>query len=254
MPRLPLAAAAFAALALAACRAAPEAPGGKTDAPASTPAPPAAADAPARGALRVDSVALVDTLAPVASGGAEAEAFGPFLDAFRAAVRRRDANAVRRVLSPTVTSSFGGDATPEAFFRPYPLDDPASEAWADLEGLLAGPPGDDDGTMVFPAAFARQPPAALRARHPDAQFVVTEEAADVRDPSSGAVLARVEAGTWLPVCAGLDTEQELAYCVTLPDGRDGLVPEAAVYSPLGLRLGFRQEGGRWRLVFFVAGD
>lgn len=250
MRRLPVAAVVFAALALSACRTAPEALANKAETPASASSPAEETAAP----TLADPAVRVDTLAPVASSGAEAEAFGPFLDAFRTAVRRRDADAVRRVLSPTVTSSFGGDATPEAFFRPYPLDDPASEAWADLEGLLAGPPGGNDGTMVFPAAFARQPPAALRARHPDAQFVVTEEAADVRDPSSGAVLARVEAGTWLPVCAGLDTEQELAYCVTLPDGRDGLVSEVAVYSPLGLRLGFRQEGGRWRLVFFVAGD
>lgn len=230
-------------------RSASDAPGGKrAPAPSEAPLPVDTSAAPLR----------VDTLAPVASQRdalalAQDGSFDAFYVAFRAAVARRDADAVRSVLSPTVTSSFGDDPTPEAFFRAYPLDDPASPAWNDLAGLLGSPAGEQDGARVFPAAFAATPPADLAAKYPDAELLSVVKPAAVRT-ARGETLAALDPGTWLPMCATDDGVPDDAYCVVLPDGRTGLVPDDAVFSPYGLRLGFAREGGKWRLAFLVAGD
>lgn len=228
-------------------RSASDAPGDKRGASPADVAPADTSAAPLR----------VDTLAPVASQRdalvlAQGGSFDAFYVAFRAAVARRDAAAVRSVLSPAVTSSFGDDQTPEAFFRAYPLTDPASPAWDDLSGLLDGPSGEHEGTRVFPAAFAAEPPADLAAKYPDTELLSVVKPTEART-ARGETLAALAPGTWLPMC-DTDADADDTYCVVLPDGRTGLVPDDAVFHPYGLRLGFAREGGKWRLAFLVAGD
>lgn len=228
-------------------------------------APERADDTPADGtrpgaATAVDSVA---SLAPPPKDSAitvgqafpidEADADPGFL-AFRTllleAVRARDSAFVLRILDPDIKLSFGGEQGVADFRTTWRPDSAGSELWPLLEDLLThGGRFVGDSTFYAPYTFNALPDSLDAFTH----AIAADSAVPVRAaPQDGAaVVARLryhivrvdryyEPGEWVPL--------------PLVSGDTGYVAARDLRSPVGYRAGFAKRGGRWYLVFLLAGD
>ena len=164
------------------------------------------------------------------------------------AVRRRDLDALTKLVDPHIRTSFGGGGGEEDFRGMFD-----EKMWADLEQILAlgGTFLDDGQRKAFWAPY-------VYSTWPEASDAFTSSAviADdvpLLDAPNGTPIAtlsrniveRVEApGT----VAGEWTQVKTA------DGRTGSVATKFLRSPVGYRAGFNKEGEQWRLTGLVAGD
>lgn len=165
------------------------------------------------------------------------------------AVRRRDADALVRLVDPNIRTSFGGGGGEQDLRRM--LEDP--KRWADLEQLLtlggtfldAG----EERTFWAPYVYSAWPDA-----HDAFTFsAVIAEEAPLLDAPNGKPVATLSRNIVERVEEPRAVAAEWMRVKTL-DGRTGFVATKLLRSPVGYRAGFRRDGGRWRMNALVAGD
>lgn len=187
-------------------------------------------------------------LRPFNEGGSRPD-FAAFRREVRAIVARRDVEALVRLAHPDIKISFGGDEGLQAFRAV--ITDADHDFWAEFGSILSmgGRFGPDD-SFTAPYVFADWPQ----------QF----DAFSCVAVTGQAVAVRLAPGRSAPLVATLDRRIVEAVVeaqpvegwtrVRLADGRSGFIASQYVRSPIDHRLRFVFDGGRWQLVFYIAGD
>ncbi len=187
-------------------------------------------------------------LRPSDDGGSRPE-FAAFRREVRAIVARRDVEALVRLAHPDIKISFGGDEGIEAFRAVITSAD--HDFWAEFGSILSmgGSFGEGD-SFTAPYVFADWPQ----------QF----DAFSCVAVTGQAVAVRGAPNRTAPLVATLDYRIVEAVAevqpvegwtrVRLADGRSGFIASQFVRSPIDHRVRFDFAGGRWQLVFYIAGD
>jgi hypothetical protein len=176
--------------------------------------------------------------------------FDSFRNELRAAIARRDADAVLAVVDSSIKNGFGGDDGIAAFERAWQPRSSTSRLWKELGTTLAlGGTFDDQGGFIAPYVFSRWPDSIDAFEH----LAVTGSGVRVRARPAGAVTGGL---TYAIVRRGENaTPDDSEWTkVRLADGRTGYVASAYLRSPVGYRAFFTRPGGGWRMVMFLAGD
>lgn len=193
------------------------------------------------------AVAATTKLAPV-DQCASATGFGQFRDRLNAAAKNRDGKALLRLLAADVLINFGGETGRKAFASQWDIHSAASELWFELERILRLGCAKSGDALVMPSLTVQWDPME------DAydKMIVASSAADL--------LASPEWGSppiatlgW-DVVTLLESPSDIHSRVRLPDGREGWMSDADLYSPLGYRMVIEKRGGKWMITAFVAGD
>ncbi len=183
--------------------------------------------------------------------------FFTFRAHLQAAIARRDWPALLAVVHPRIRNSFGPDDGIETFREEWQAGRPESRVWEVLGAVLAlGGSFDQAGNFMAPYVYSRWPSELDSFEHVAVigSRVRVRSApradADVIAALSYAILPRPpRADESIPAA---DRDQWTA--VTLAGGRAGFIASAYVRSPGDYRAIFAEEGGRWRMMAFIAGD
>lgn len=193
-------------------------------------------------------------LLPVDEARADSS-FRAFRDKLMNAITHKDAKFLLSIVDPKIKLSFGGDEGVESFRKLWKPENPASEVWRELRGLLrlGGTFTKSKNEFWAPYVFSRFPDeydgfsySAIIARdvkifsapRKSAPAIATLSydivQTPLQDPEKGK-----NAG-WVHV--------------RLSDGREGFADRQSVRSPTDYRAGFKKAGDNWMLTQFVAGD
>jgi len=189
------------------------------------------------------------TLPPKDESGRDPQ-FAAFFTQFRAAVRRKDAAALVRMLSPGIQNTFGtGGQGAEEFQRIWEIEKPGSPVFDVLDKLLAlGGVLSSPDTYCAPSIAILFPDDLDRYEH----LVVAGTKVRLRSNAStdAAIVARLNNEIVRLVESGPQWTQVRTF-----SGLTGFIANEYVYSPVGYRACFaRSSSGEWRLSVLVAGD
>lgn len=176
--------------------------------------------------------------------------FFSFRARLQRAIARHDTAALMEVVHPQIKNSFGGNDGVDEFRSMWRIGQPDSGIWDELGTALAlGGSFHDAGTFVAPYVFSRWPGQFDSFEH----VAVIGSSVRVRSqPDTASSWIDAVSFAILPV-AREGTDQEGWTAVQI--GKTvGYISSAYVRSPIDYRAIFRLDGGRWRLVTFVAGD
>jgi hypothetical protein len=201
------------------------------------------------GLLAASVLAAPPQLMPVDEASTRPDFFS-FRASLQGAIARRDTTALLAVVHPQIKNSFGGDDGIDKFRSMWKIDEPDSEIWAELGTVLAlGGSFHDTDTFVAPYVFSRWPDQFDAFEH---VAVIGSNVRIRSQPDTTSTPIDTVSFAILPVAReGADTEGWTAVQI---DKTAGYISSAYVRSPIDYRAIFRFEGGRWRLVTFVAGD
>jgi hypothetical protein len=175
--------------------------------------------------------------------------FAAFRDSLLRIIARRDTSALLAIVAPDVKVSFGGDDGLRGFREHWRLDDPDTELWATLDDVLRHGGRHSAGMFVAPWTFHALPDSLDAFEH----LVVRDSGVVVRERPDAASAALAVLSFDI-VRAGPYGGKSPWRAIALGDGRVGYVESSRIRSPVDYRAGFARREGRWRLVFFVAGD
>ena len=175
--------------------------------------------------------------------------FVAFRQQLRSAIARRDVQAVLRVADPQIKLGFGGDDGVDALKRTLETAD--SDAWHELDEVLElGGTFQEPDTFVAPYVFSRWPDQFDSFEH--VAVIGSSVRIRTRPALSAPVVATV---SYAILKLGPDGYSEEPWIgVRLSDGRPGFVDAKFARSPIDYRAAFKFEDGRWRMIFFAAGD
>jgi hypothetical protein len=194
---------------------------------------------------------------PFADESAEDASLVTFLNGLRATVDKKDAEALRRVLSPNIQNSFGGDGGTEEFERIWKPDQEASPLWPLLEGLLKMGGGwlranGSERLYYVPYVFAKY---SEKLGDPFESLVILGGDVPLRAlPADNARLVRKLSYDVVSIAKGPKPDSRDWQYVRLADRTGGYVSTEFVYSPVGFRAGFAKVDGQWQMVTMVSGD
>jgi hypothetical protein len=175
--------------------------------------------------------------------------FVTFRQQLRSAIARRDVSAVLRVVDPQIKLGFGGDDGVDALKRK--LENSESDVWKELEEVLElGGTFQESDTFVAPYVFSRWPESCDSFEH--VAVIGSSVRIRARPALSAPVVATVSYAILKLGPDGYSDEPWIG--VRLPDGRPGFVDAKFARSPIDYRAAFKFENGRWRMIFFAAGD
>ena len=175
--------------------------------------------------------------------------FVAFRQQLRSAIARRDVQAVLRVVDPQIKLGFGGDDGVDALKRK--LESTETDVWQELDEVLElGGTFEGSDTFVAPYVFSRWPDQFDSFEH------VAVIGSSVRIRAKPALSAPVVATVSFAILKlGPDGYSDEPWIgVRLSDGRAGFVDAKLARSPIDYRAAFKFEDGRWRMIFFAAGD
>lgn len=233
---------AVAALALAACNAAPD---------RHTPPPPEA-PRPATTATTAAEPPVIDgpKLMPVDEATAD-PSLAAFRDELLAAVRRRDVDAVVAAADPNILTSFGGGGG-SAALRDLLRD---ARMWDELERILTlgGTFRGEGEQRMFWAPYVYS--AWPESHDAFMSLAVIEPRAPLRTaPSASAPAAAMLSYDIIERASEPGADEGAWRRVKTADERVGFVAARSVRSPVDYRAGFRKTDHRWRMTALVAGD
>lgn len=219
---------------LAACQA---------DPPASAPA----ASAPSR--ARVFSVPTYTGDFSFVDDGADDPDFAAFRQRLQDVVVARDTAALLALVAPGARLSFddapgGPEGVQALWFSGSPP--PGGTLWDRLAHALRGGSVAEDGAVTVPFVGGLWPPDA----DPFGAVALLQPDASAYDAPEGERVAYLSQIIVPVVAPPLDGWWQ----VRLPAGEPAFVAAADVYSPVGYRATFWDDGAGWRLQSFVAGD
>jgi hypothetical protein len=186
------------------------------------------------------------------------ESFRQFRTQLLDALSRKDTTFVYGILDPVIKNSFGGDEGIDGFKRLWEMDSATTPMWTALTRVLSlGGEQSDDSIFVAPYVFAFWPDSLDSFEHVavigSSVKVYEQPLPDAR--ALGTVdhsILRLRA--WKGLASDGIPADTIWANVQLPNGVQGWLRSADIYSPAGWRAMFVRQGGRWRMTFFVAGD
>jgi hypothetical protein len=191
----------------------------------------------------------VRVLKPV-DEAAKNPSFLEFRTRLKAIVARQDTSALLEIVHPNIRASFGSHSGIEAFTDLWKLNQPNSELWKELGTVLAlGGSFDWPSSFTAPYTFSRWPEDL------DSFEFMAVVGSNVRirtRPSTDApILATI---SYALLEGDPDAKPVEGWTAVQFSGKRGYISSRYVRSPVDYRANFLYEQGRWRLVFFVAGD
>jgi hypothetical protein len=190
------------------------------------------------------------SLSPVDDASRRAD-FLTFRHELQETVRRRDADALLRIVHPGIKSSLGGNSGVDDFRAQWHPERADSELWRELGAVLAlGGTFDEAGSFVAPYVFSRWPDAFDAFEH----VAVIGSSVRVRaaPSASAAVVATVSYAILERDLNRAEVEGWTA--VRLPGTQAGYVASQLARSPIDYRAYFTRENGRWLMALLLAGD
>lgn len=206
--------------------------------PGATPAPPTAASA--------------RKLEPLDEASKD-PSFVKFRQELLEAIERRDSRYVLGILDPRIQNSFGGDGGVGEFKTMRQPERRDSKVWDELRKVLTHGGAFRDGVFWAPYVFTDFPDDLDAFEY----GAVLEEKVTLRSKPDASAPAVATLSYHIVKIAydGLsDIENPTWYKVATTDGQEGYVPASSVASPVDYRAGFEKQGGKWRMVAFIAGD
>lgn len=180
-----------------------------------------------------------------------------------AAAKRRDANYVLSVVDQNIKNGFGGNDGIAEFKKQWQIDRPGSRFWAEFlpvvtnGGAFGKEPGAAVKTFFAPYVFSSFP-EDLDAFEYSAIFgnnVNLRDAADLKAKSLGLLsynVVKIDFQNSVKK-SGSEDDYEWLKIETL-GGKKGFVSAEFVRSAIDYRAGFEKIGGKWKMVYFLAGD
>lgn len=222
-------------------------------APASPSTPAATASPYAR-----RPVVLTDQAKPGSS-------FYEFRQQLRQAVKARDVGFIRAIADPKIKLTFGSPMTLDEL----EITNPQSLFWKRLERII-----NTGCTPYESASNAPNQPERWACPHvfqasvgdPYTDVYIVGEKVNVRaqpqanSPTIGVVSNEVVKSDSQALQRMTDDQLALMQTVDgwhpiiTPQGRQGFVSSRFAYVPVGYRAIFEQQGGRWKMTVFIAGD
>lgn len=168
-------------------------------------------------------------------------------------VAKKDTAALQVLLDPDIRASFGSDHGIEAFKALWNLPDPGTELWKELGAVLAL-----GGTFSTPTEFTAPYTFSAWPNEFDAFEYVAVTGSNVRirtEPRANAPVVATVSYSILQVDdeAGFDAKQKEWTGVKF-EGKKSYISSQFLRSPIDYRARFSKSNGRWRMVFFLAGD
>jgi hypothetical protein len=183
--------------------------------------------------------------------------FAAFRTEVLAALQRKDTTYLFGLLVPEVKNTFGGDDSIAGFRRLWKPADPQSQIWEALRRALSMGGKMTDSTFSFPYVYAFWPDSIDAFAHVaiTGENVTVHEDADEQAPVIASLSHDiVPVDSWQKLGEpGVATRESWAQ-IKLPGDRTGYVNGLNAYSPVSWRGFFQKRDGRWKLIFFVAGD
>ncbi|MBW4417896.1 MAG: SH3 domain-containing protein [Myxacorys californica WJT36-NPBG1] len=196
--------------------------------------------------------------------------FAQFLEKVKQAVRDRDAEFIRSIVTPKTKLGFGEHRS-ISYLNP---ENPQSPFWMDLEKSLALGCTNEQIFFSCPTAFRqfdgaiKDAPADQKALAYETSVIVVGENVNVRSqPDSNAPLVAILSNEIVKFDrdtfkqAMLNTPKVVQQSdlnawtpVILPNDKSGYVSNRYAYNPLGYRVLFAKENGKWIMQAFVVGD
>ena len=178
--------------------------------------------------------------------------FFSFRAQLQAAVARRDAAAVTRIMHRDVKLSFGGAHGIEDFRQRWQPESARSPLWETLATILAlgGRFSADRSVFTAPYVFSAWPEGVEPF---DFMAVIASEVRVRSAPALESDILDTLSFTTVRLVAPFTPDADWIR-VQLADGRVGYMSRRFLRSPVDYRIGFSKIDGRWQATFFVAGD
>lgn len=173
------------------------------------------------------------------------------------AVKRRDARYVVSVLDPKIENGFDGNGGIEEFREQWKIDRPDSPFWNQFAPVINNGGVFEENGKLFTAPYLY------------ALFPADLDAFDYRVIFGNNVNLRAAADSNSPVVATLSynvvevvesvndeqkTDEISWYQVKTLGGKSGFVKGEFVRRAIDDRAGFKKRNGKWKMLFFLAGD
>ena len=176
------------------------------------------------------------------------------------AAERKDSAYIMSILDPNVRVSFGGDAGVEDFKKFWEITTGDTRFWEEFLPVIknGGRWHRENGRRtIFTAPYSFDGfPGDLDAFE---HFVVFGSEVNLREAPemNGKVLEKLSYNV-----VRVDDENFVEgseekvdwYLITTLTGKTGWVKAEYIRSPIDYRAGFEKKGGKWKMIFFIAGD
>lgn len=178
-----------------------------------------------------------------------------------AAAKRRDAKYILGIVDPKISNTFGGDDGIRYFKRVWKLESPKSEFWNEFLTVITngGNFSEEGGNKIFSAPY-------LFLSFPDDLDAFTYSAIfgnnvnlRTKPDMKAAIAARlsynvVKVDFENSVEKSSRTGEYSWLKVETLGGTKGFVKAEFVRSPIDYRAGFEKKNGKWKMIYFIAGD
>jgi hypothetical protein len=178
--------------------------------------------------------------------------FFTFRAQLQASLARHDLAALMAVVHPKIKNGFGGDDGEANFESKWRPGDADSQVWEELAAVLAlGGTFESADTFVAPYVFSRWPQGIDSFEH----VAVVGDRVRIRTaPRVDAESAGVSSFGILAVARQFGDTSEEWTAVRLSPTKVGYIASRFVRSPIGYRVYFSKQEGRWQMLMFLAGD
>jgi hypothetical protein len=203
-------------------------------------------------------------LKPVDEGTKDAS-FAAFRKQVIAAAERRDAKFIYGILDPKIHLSFGGESGVNDFKRIWKLEAKDSKFWDEFLRVMRGGGSFGRDNRDRPTIFAAPYTYSDWPNDIDGfdLYAIFGNNVNLRETPSreGRVLGQLsynivkvdhDRSKFKP--GGEDSREFEWYYVETLGGKKGYVFADFVRSHVDYRAGFEKKGGRWKMIFFIAGD
>ena len=206
-------------------------------------------------------IAAQERYVKVVDEAAKDKSFLEFRNQLALAIRNKDAKFVLSILDPQIKPGFGGEEGVEDFKKVWKINDPKSKFWYELREAVGGGGrfSTENGVKIFSAPYVFTDfPDDLDAFE---YYVIYGQNVALREKpdEKSAVLARlsgniIKVDEQNSIADRKENGEYLWYKIETLGGKKGYVEARNVRSPIDYRAGFQKKKGKWKMIFFVAGD
>lgn len=186
----------------------------------------------------------------------------PSFSAFRknliAATRKKDVAFIYSMLDPKIKNSFGGDDGISNFKKGWNYLSPNSDFWKQFLFVIThGGKFQDSGIFAAPDIFAAFPEDLDSFEY---QVIAGDNVRLRAAPNTNSEVKELLSYNIVKVDYGKsvskrdDVAQFVWLWIETLGGKTGYVSADFVRSPIDYRAGFQKKAGKWKMIFFVAGD
>ncbi len=171
---------------------------------------------------------------------------------FEDIVKRRDAKALLAMTSPTISWSFGGDASKSQFAAEWKLESGrASPIWAELDKIIRLGCANEDKNVIMPHFFSQKIPDEDQGVGSVA-LVLGPEVKLRTGPSTTTPIKAIM--NWDVVELGEADPNGKWTAVKTTDGKSGYIRNDYLRNRTDYRIAFERSAKGWQITYFIAGD